>query len=186
VEPDDRIQVRDLGEDDVDGHDRQERGEHLDDQQEQQARATALEPVPRERERRERGEREREQRRAAGDEDRVDEPPREVCPREQVLEVVEPELLGDQVGRAQRAQGVERCRRDEQDRDQREDDRADGDEMAPAKREEQVLARHRLISSRAAVRLNPMIENTATITKIRTEIAAANPYWAPPSVNASR
>ena len=31
-----------------------------------------------------------------------------------------------------------------------------------------------------------MIENTATITKISTEIAAANPYCAPPSVNASR
>ena len=72
------------------------------------------------------------------------------------------------------------------DRDQREDDRADRHEMAPADGEEPVLAGHRLISSRAAVRRNPMIENTATITKIRTEMAAANPYWAPPSVNASR
>ena len=31
-----------------------------------------------------------------------------------------------------------------------------------------------------------MIENTATIRKMRTEIAAANPYWAPPSAKASR
>ena len=82
--------------------------------------------------------------------------------------------------------GLNAADSDEQDRDQREDDRADGDEMAPADSEEPVLAGHRLISSRAAVRRNPMIENTATITKIRTEMAAANPYWAPPSVNASR
>ena len=51
---------------------------------------------------------------------------------------------------------------------------------------EPVLAGHRLISSRAAVRRNPMIETVATITKMRTETAAANPYWAPPSANASR
>ena len=31
-----------------------------------------------------------------------------------------------------------------------------------------------------------MIETVATITKIRTDTAAANPYWAPPSANASR
>ena len=53
-------------------------------------------------------------------------------------------------------------------------------------RGEPALTGHRLISSRAAVRRKPMIETVATIRKMRTETAAANPYWAPPSAKASR
>ncbi len=72
------------------------------------------------------------------------------------------------------------------DGDQREDDRSDGDDVAPADGEEPTLPTHRLISSRAAVRLKPMIETPATMTKMRTDTAAAKPYWAPPSAKASR
>ena len=37
-----------------------------------------------------------------------------------------------------------------------------------------------------AVRRKPTIETSATIRKMKTEIAAANPYWAPPPPKASR
>src|SRR4029077_16067548 len=140
---------------------------------------------PRERVCRARRHREGDDRRGPGDEDRVEEPMREVRLREQVLEVLEPEVLRDERGRTQGPERIERRRRGEQDGDQREDDRPDGDDVAPADSGEPALSSHRLISSRAAVRLNPMIETPATITKMSTDTAAANPYWAPPSAKAS-
>ena len=45
---------------------------------------------------------------------------------------------------------------------------------------------HQLISSRAWVRRKLTIETIATIRKMKTEMAAAKPYWAPEPPNASR
>ena len=45
---------------------------------------------------------------------------------------------------------------------------------------------HQLISSSAWVRRKPMIDTTATIRKMKIEIAAAKPYCAPPPPKASR
>ena len=61
VEADRRVQVGDGREHDVDGHDGQELREHLDDQQEQQARPATAEPEARERVGGERREGQREQ-----------------------------------------------------------------------------------------------------------------------------
>jgi hypothetical protein len=46
--------------------------------------------------------------------------------------------------------------------------------------------RHQLTSSSARVRRKPTIEITATIRKMNTETAAANPYWAPWAPKARR
>ena len=64
--------------------------------------------------------------------------------------------------------------------------RQDRDDVPPADGAEPALASHRLISSRAAVRRKPMIETVATMMKMSTDTAAAKPYCAPPSANASR
>src|SRR4029079_9061333 len=143
-------------------------------------------PEPREGECGERRERHGEERRQAGDQDRVEETPREVGLRHDVREVVGAERRRDQRRRAQCAERVERRRDHERDRDQGEHDGDEGDDVPPARALEPRLSGHRLISSRAAERRKPTIDTVATIRKMRIDTAAAKPYWAPPSPNARR
>ena len=203
VEPDRRVEVGDLDEDQVDRDDGQRLREHLHQQNEQHPGATTLEPVPGEGERgaggNEHGQRRREQRDHHG----VVEPGPETGRLEQLGEVGQAEGLGDQRRRAQCAERIERRGHHEQHREDREGQGDDADQVPPAGPPEPVAPRaaqldhmrwatvavrgvfqvggddrcvaHQLISSRTLVRLNPMIEMTATIRKIRIDTAAAKP-----------
>src|SRR4029453_18973665 len=115
------------------------------------------------------------------DDDRVDEPVGEGRLLEEVLEVHRARPVRDQRGGAQRAERVERRGHDIEDREQGEDAGSQRHQVAPADPREPRLTGHRLISSRAAVRRKPMIETVATIRKMSTDTAAANPYCAPPA-----
>src|SRR5690606_21252311 len=126
--------------------------------------------------------------------DRVDVPRTERGGGEQFPGVVQAGPGRHQVAGAERAQRVERGRDDEQDREQGEGHRTPQQQVPPGvvaqPAEEGAVAvdggGHRFTSARERLCLRLISDSRATIRKISTETAEANPYWAPWPPNANR
>ena len=211
VEAERREDVADLEDDVVDRDDREERREHLDEEEGHHPHPASPESEPREGIRGEGCEEHGEECRRPRDDERVHVPARvrdveglllrphlPRVPAEDPPEVLESHVVRDDLGARERGDRIERGRHHVDDREDREPDGEEADEVAPPVVGEDrtapggclrdpgaghhlgLVERGHRISSSIRVRQNEMAEIPATMKKMKIETAAASPYCAPP------
>ena len=134
VEAEEGDDLADVGDHRVDGDHGQDRGEHHNQEQGEQAAAASGEAEPGEGVGPQQGQEDLSGGHHCADDDRVEVPAQEWAsrPRQQVLVVDQTHLGGDQPGGCHRAQGVERGGDDVEDGEGREDQGDDADDVPPA------------------------------------------------------